>query len=49
MLCLGFEPGTAEWKAQTNPLSNGSQLLRHLNGKNCAIGPQRKQLGHCPP
>ena len=23
MVCLGFEPGTAEWKAQTNPLSYG--------------------------
>ena len=21
MVCLGFEPGTAEWKARTNPLS----------------------------
>ena len=20
-MCLAFEPGTAEWKAQTNPLS----------------------------
>ena len=23
MLCLGLEPGAAEWKAQTNPLSYG--------------------------
>ena len=23
MVCLGFEPGTAGWKAQTNPLSYG--------------------------
>ena len=22
-MCLGFEPGVGEWKAQTNPLSNG--------------------------
>ena len=21
MVCLGLEPGAAEWKAQTNPLS----------------------------
>ena len=23
MACLGVEPGAAEWKAQTNPLSYG--------------------------
>ena len=23
MVCLGFEPGAAEWKARTNPLSYG--------------------------
>ena len=23
MVCLGFEPGAAKWKAQTNPLSYG--------------------------
>ena len=23
MVCLGLEPGTAGWKAQTNPLSYG--------------------------
>ena len=23
MVCLGFEPGAARWKAQTNPLSYG--------------------------
>ena len=23
MVCLGFEPGAAEWKAQTDPLSYG--------------------------
>ena len=23
MVCLGLEPGTADWNAQTNPLSNG--------------------------
>ena len=23
MVCLGLEPGVAEWKAQTNPLSYG--------------------------
>ena len=23
MVCLGFEPGAAGWKAQTNPLSYG--------------------------
>ena len=27
MVCLGFEPGAAEWKAQTNPVSySGTQL-----------------------
>ena len=23
MVCFGLEPGAAEWKAQTNPLSYG--------------------------
>ena len=23
MVCMGFEPGAAGWKAQTNPLSYG--------------------------
>ena len=27
MVCLGFEPGAAGWKAQTNPLSYGSTLM----------------------
>ena len=26
MACLGVEPGAAEWKAQTNPLSYGGTL-----------------------
>ena len=30
MVCLGFEPGTGEWKAQTNPLSYGGPT----NGSN---------------
>ena len=27
MVCLGFEPGTAEWKAQMNPISYGGPLV----------------------
>ena len=27
MVCSGFEPGTAGWKAQTNPLSYGFEYL----------------------
>ena len=26
MVCLGLKPGTAGWKAQTNPLSHGDTL-----------------------
>ena len=26
MVYLGFEPGTARWQAQTNPLSYGERL-----------------------
>ena len=26
MMCLGFEPGAAGWKAQTSPLSYGGTL-----------------------
>ena len=26
MLCLGFDHGTSEWQAQTNPLSYGGRL-----------------------
>ena len=26
MVCLGFEPGVARWKMQTNPLSYGGTL-----------------------
>ena len=32
MVCLGFEPGPAEWQGQTNPLSYGDPrpfLLRY--------------------
>ena len=33
MVCLGFKPRAAEWKAQTNPLSYGviprQHFLRH--------------------
>ena len=28
MTCLGLEPGAAEWKAQTNPLSYGGTLKK---------------------
>ena len=28
MVCLGFEPGVAGWKAQTNPLSYGGTPCR---------------------
>ena len=27
MVCLGFEPGAAGWKAETNPLSYGGTPL----------------------
>ena len=27
MVCLGLEPGAAGWKAQTNPLSYGGNIL----------------------
>ena len=30
MVCLGFEPGAAGWKAQTNPLSYGGTTQRSL-------------------
>ena len=30
ILCLGFEPGTTRWNAQTNPLSYGRTHLRSL-------------------
>ena len=45
MLCLGFEPGAAEWKAEAYPLSYGSTVqfnisiatpyLTHLGFQNC--------------
>ena len=28
MACLGLKPGATGWKAQTNPLSYGVQLLK---------------------
>ena len=28
MVCLGFEPGTTGWEAQTNPLSYGGPHIR---------------------
>ena len=31
MACLGVEPGVAEWKAQTNPLSYGGTPEANLN------------------
>ena len=31
MVCLGLEPGAAGWKAQTNPLSYGSNNFRVTN------------------
>ena len=30
MMCLGFEPGTAGWLAQTNPLSYGGPVVGKL-------------------
>ena len=30
MVCLGLEPGAAEWKAQTNPLSYGGTQIMNL-------------------
>ena len=33
MVCLGFDPGVAGWKAQTNPLSYGgtpSTIFIHM-------------------
>ena len=30
MVCLGFEPGAAGWKAHTNPLSYGGTQLAIL-------------------
>ena len=33
MVCLGFDPGVAGWKAQTNPLSYGgtpSTIFLHM-------------------
>ena len=30
MVCLGFEPGAAGWKAQTNPLSYGGTPIRFI-------------------
>ena len=38
MVCLGLEPGAAGWKAQTNPLSYGGNLITlelYLPTKNC--------------
>ena len=31
MACLGVEPGVAEWKAQTNPLSYGGTPEANLH------------------
>ena len=33
MMCLGFEPGAAGWKAQTNPLSYGGTPTNNLIGR----------------
>ena len=30
MVCLGLEPGVAEWMALTNPLSYGGTAMRSL-------------------
>ena len=40
MLSLGFEPGTARWYAQMNPLSNGAPvfLLDDITALNSCIG-----------
>ena len=32
MVCLGFEPGAAGWKAHTNPLSYGGKLQLSILG-----------------
>ena len=34
MVCLGFEPGAADWKAETNPLSYGGTPT-HLHSVIC--------------
>ena len=45
MVCLAFEPGTAEWKAQTNPLSyDGPHRLGFV-----PISPIAKQILLSPP
>ena len=31
MACLGVEPGAAEWKAQTNPLSYGGIIALNVS------------------
>ena len=30
MVCLGFEPRAAGWKARTNPLSYGGTLINYI-------------------
>ena len=40
MVCLGFEPGVAGWKARTNPLSYGG-TPKELN---VCISPIAKQI-----
>ena len=31
MVCLGFEPGTSEWKAQTKPQSYGGRPICRMS------------------
>ena len=31
MVCFGLEPGAAEWKVQTNPVSYGGTPLQQLS------------------
>ena len=39
MVCLGFEPGAAGWKARTNPLSYGGTP----NKQSCLFHISREQ------
>ena len=45
MVCLGFEPGAAGWKARANPLSYGSTPNSASFGKQNLLG---KFLGQAP-
>ena len=49
MVCFGFEPWTAEWKAQTNPMSCGGPKMclftMQLSNVICHWGIQCDQIG----